>query len=228
MVSEYHSRTLMGRARRVHGPVKGNNRTGRAGKFKCSECQKIRSKVCSFPKPCNNRSVCTIQRMTRASSASNVIASVKRCGVHFGMRRSKLVMFQALCQLIPYPSSPIRMRQRSIYSIYDIHSHTTLNGRFVFAGGSCTLSVSLGVRTRFFACIQLFSTLWHNGYDVSGTRKNWPPCYPFPILRIYLSLPHISRVRHSIKLRQRDPLFRIILCHFIALNHLSMWLVVSL
>jgi hypothetical protein len=44
------AKKLIRRKRRVFDQVKGNNTTGRAGKLKCTECRKIRSKV-FFPLP---------------------------------------------------------------------------------------------------------------------------------------------------------------------------------
>jgi hypothetical protein len=36
---------INGRHRRVYGPVKGNNTSGKRGKLSCTQCRKIRSKV---------------------------------------------------------------------------------------------------------------------------------------------------------------------------------------
>lgn len=52
------------RKRRVFGPVKGNNTTGRAGKLKCQECRKIRSKVLATLKVWANCAQCIYQSET--------------------------------------------------------------------------------------------------------------------------------------------------------------------
>jgi len=66
---------LRNRKRRVLGPVMGNNRTGRTGKFACTHCRLRRSRVLPIPQACVNSSV----SMTMSRSPVNFVQRESWC-----------------------------------------------------------------------------------------------------------------------------------------------------